>query len=355
MTDDDERLRGSWRTDPVDPWSLREYGDVSLRFDSGRKLTYTAHLPNKEHIMRLTYRVDGSCLVTDQPSSPRAERTEFFFRPGNSQWAKPRPRECHLHNRCAMSRRGNWSSLRAFIVIASFGTGHGQSDVWPSIRHSPAMQRGGDTVLAVSGGDTVLLNSNHVVVWTESTIGRRVERFRSGTFVEGATPLVALRDLNGDGRVDLFLSLDYEEQKSATVRLGGTGPSDAPAYLSPTGLCRAPTVEASSDGQVLIVESWPGAASIEDCVRAGPNERCLAAFPLDWKRFLSLDARAGKFNFYPTRVRARYSALASEYRRAAVDIREHRQAAKAAHCSDTLVGQLVALAARAASVAANEK
>jgi hypothetical protein len=31
--------------------------------------------------MHLTYRVDGSSLVTNQPSSPREERTEFYFMP----------------------------------------------------------------------------------------------------------------------------------------------------------------------------------------------------------------------------------------------------------------------------------
>jgi hypothetical protein len=73
------QLIGTWRTDPNDQWSLREYGDVSLRFEKDGTLFYTVHLPIKAQIMRLTYRVDGNRLVTDQPSSPREERTEFFF------------------------------------------------------------------------------------------------------------------------------------------------------------------------------------------------------------------------------------------------------------------------------------
>jgi hypothetical protein len=79
MTNEVAQLLGTWRTDPNDRWSLREYGEVSLRFEKDGALVYTVHLPNKEQIMRLTYRLDGNMLVTDQPSSPREERTEFFF------------------------------------------------------------------------------------------------------------------------------------------------------------------------------------------------------------------------------------------------------------------------------------
>jgi|SRR5215813_2257614 len=79
MTDAHERLVGLWRTDPNDRDSLREYGDVSLQFDSSGNLVYTVHLPNKEQFMYLTYRLDGKWLVTNQPSHPREERVEFYF------------------------------------------------------------------------------------------------------------------------------------------------------------------------------------------------------------------------------------------------------------------------------------
>jgi hypothetical protein len=81
MENESAQLLGTWRTDPNDQWSLRTYGEVSLRFEKGGALVYTVHLPNKDQIMRLTYRVDGNILVTDQPSSPREERTEFSFTP----------------------------------------------------------------------------------------------------------------------------------------------------------------------------------------------------------------------------------------------------------------------------------
>ena len=76
---DSLKILGSWCTDPKDQWSLREYGKVSLDFSENGALVYTIHLPDKDQIMRLSYRLEGNTLVTDQPSSPREERTEFFF------------------------------------------------------------------------------------------------------------------------------------------------------------------------------------------------------------------------------------------------------------------------------------
>ena len=76
---EDTRFIGAWRIDPSDRWSLREYGNVSLQFENNGKLTYTIELPKKKQIMLLTYRVDGNWLVTDQPSHPKEERTEFYF------------------------------------------------------------------------------------------------------------------------------------------------------------------------------------------------------------------------------------------------------------------------------------
>ena len=77
MEDAVARLVGSWRTDPGDRRSLEEYSDVSLRFERDGMLIYTVHLKGKDQIIHLTYRVEGSCLVTDQPSFPREERGEF--------------------------------------------------------------------------------------------------------------------------------------------------------------------------------------------------------------------------------------------------------------------------------------
>lgn len=88
----DQTLIGTWRTDPTDAWSLRHYGEVTLRFDAQGGLVYTVHQPGKDQIILLTYRVEGDCLVTDQPSSPAEERTPFFFTPdGRLALSNPPP------------------------------------------------------------------------------------------------------------------------------------------------------------------------------------------------------------------------------------------------------------------------
>lgn len=87
-------LLGTWRTDPNDEWSRRTYGVVSLRFEADGTLVYAIHLPSKDQLMHLRYRVDGDILVTDQPSAPREERTRFFFTPDGRlgiENAKPAP------------------------------------------------------------------------------------------------------------------------------------------------------------------------------------------------------------------------------------------------------------------------
>jgi len=81
MKTDATQLVGCWRTDPTDRWSLQAYGPTSLRFEEDGSLIYTVHLTRKDQIIRLTYRVEGSYLVTNQPSSPREERAEFHFTP----------------------------------------------------------------------------------------------------------------------------------------------------------------------------------------------------------------------------------------------------------------------------------
>jgi hypothetical protein len=74
---DAEDLVGKWVSDPTDVESIRNYGLVSLDFSSQGTLVYAIHLDGKRELVFLTYRVEGDELVTDQPSSPKQERTRF--------------------------------------------------------------------------------------------------------------------------------------------------------------------------------------------------------------------------------------------------------------------------------------
>lgn len=73
-------IQGSWTTDPADPETIRRLGRVTMTFDKDG-LTYVVHGNESDQVILLTYRIEGDLLVTDQPSSPREERTRFIFMP----------------------------------------------------------------------------------------------------------------------------------------------------------------------------------------------------------------------------------------------------------------------------------
>ncbi|WP_342248680.1 hypothetical protein [Sphingomonas sp. OTU376] len=70
-------LAGRWAVDPTDATTIGELGDAVLQFDPDGRLTYTIRLPDKDQIMLLTYRVQGNIIITDQPSHPDEQRSEF--------------------------------------------------------------------------------------------------------------------------------------------------------------------------------------------------------------------------------------------------------------------------------------
>src|SRR5712691_50148 len=62
----------------IGKWFGRVSGEaVGLEFLEDGRLAYAILTENSTQIMRMTYRVDGAVLVTDQPSHPREERTRF--------------------------------------------------------------------------------------------------------------------------------------------------------------------------------------------------------------------------------------------------------------------------------------
>jgi len=61
-------------------WYGRVNGEpVAIEFREGGQMAYAVVAGDKTQSMRMTYRVDGEVLVTDQPSSPKEERTGFRF------------------------------------------------------------------------------------------------------------------------------------------------------------------------------------------------------------------------------------------------------------------------------------
>ena len=74
-------LVGVWVVDETDAQALERWGNVVLEFDESGGLSYTIRGDDKDEMIILRYQVEGSTLITDQPSAPRVERTQFSFTP----------------------------------------------------------------------------------------------------------------------------------------------------------------------------------------------------------------------------------------------------------------------------------
>lgn len=72
-------LIGNWVVDGTDGRAMADLGDVGLTFGEDGALIYTIRCQDKDQIIKLRYQIDGTTIVTDQPSAPRVERTEFSF------------------------------------------------------------------------------------------------------------------------------------------------------------------------------------------------------------------------------------------------------------------------------------
>lgn len=66
-----EDLIGIWKSDSDKP-----YGDVTMEFNSDGSLTYTTLEGDKRQIINLVFWLEDNYLFTDQPSSPKVEKTK---------------------------------------------------------------------------------------------------------------------------------------------------------------------------------------------------------------------------------------------------------------------------------------
>jgi hypothetical protein len=70
-------LVGKWISDPYDPETQENYGNVSLEFTDDGRLNYTIHLDDRDQKIFLNYELQGNMLITDQPSDPKREKTKI--------------------------------------------------------------------------------------------------------------------------------------------------------------------------------------------------------------------------------------------------------------------------------------
>jgi 6-phosphogluconolactonase (cycloisomerase 2 family) len=80
---DHQSLVGCWRLTKADR-ELEMNDPVEMEFKANGELLYCIESGDKWQVMRLTYRIDGDSLVTNQPSHPSEERTSFSLDPNGS-------------------------------------------------------------------------------------------------------------------------------------------------------------------------------------------------------------------------------------------------------------------------------
>lgn len=78
-SDIEKRLIGNWFSDLNDELTRDTTGDVKMSFTPGKELIYEIREKDKRQIIFMTFVVKGNKIITDQPSHPQKEESEFYF------------------------------------------------------------------------------------------------------------------------------------------------------------------------------------------------------------------------------------------------------------------------------------
>jgi hypothetical protein len=80
QTQRDPMLLGTWSSDPLDAKGDTAYGQAEMTFHSDGKLTYTiVEEDGRAGIMNLVWRTEGQKILTDQPSHPDSQSSNYEF------------------------------------------------------------------------------------------------------------------------------------------------------------------------------------------------------------------------------------------------------------------------------------
>jgi hypothetical protein len=79
----EQKLLGMWASDPADHATLESVGCTTMEFLPDQRLVYTIHDGSHIQGIFMTFRLDGNVIVSDQPSAPGEQRTEFVLADDN--------------------------------------------------------------------------------------------------------------------------------------------------------------------------------------------------------------------------------------------------------------------------------
>src|ERR1043165_9258708 len=91
-----EKLFGVWNSDPLDPLTLEQYGNVTLEFKPDGQLIYTIHEKGSKQYIFLEYEVAENRLITNQPSTPEREETVFTIHGNRLELYFNGDRSCYI-------------------------------------------------------------------------------------------------------------------------------------------------------------------------------------------------------------------------------------------------------------------
>lgn len=204
-----------------------------------------------------------------------------------------------------------------------------------------------DSVVAALQGDSVWLarGDTNRLVWTTTRGGSRSERWRSRP-LGFAAPAVRLALISDDGLPDLFWTLGYEEMLGGQLLLGtAAGARKAFASGSPEA-CRRPELrDVNGDGRLDVLNYVAGALPVEECSGDAGTQACRDAYPTEWVE-VWLQHPGGDFRPGPAGASRWYRDLARRYAEAAATLRGAPRAG-VARCDPRVAAALDSLAARA--------
>ncbi len=81
----DGRLLGKWSTDENDQQSIDFLGDVTMTFTPKGELIYEIIEGDRLQIIYMIFWTeDDKCIISDQPTKPRKEKTKYVFETADS-------------------------------------------------------------------------------------------------------------------------------------------------------------------------------------------------------------------------------------------------------------------------------